>query len=837
MKFSYSIFACALLASGWADLARTQDVGAGGGSIGVSLPPTTPSDPSCTGSNEWFSPYRSTFEAHERGENLDQLKQPGSIDDSEYLLNPDFSINNCQTTRYYYLDIHETRAAPDGLEREMFLFNGRINGPLIEANQGDTIVVYVHNYLDVGTTVHWHGLAQNGTGWADGPLGVTQCPIPPGTTFVYKYTLSRPDQCGTYWYHAHRLAHYGDGLVAPLIIHCPGDPLKRGDLYDIDQVVVIRDHYHPLSTRIVNSLLVNGSFQGSALTPSPNSGLINGRGRYDCSFAPEGSVCTDNATLTEFKFPKGSRVRLRLINSAAHAQFLVSVDEHPLNVVEADDTPVWQTTVHRAPINIGQRYSSIINTADNNDGDSFWMRADINTACFGANFTDLNPEVKAIIRIGSASSSSSPSSENGSNPPSQGSPGDSSDFSGDQSGGDNPSGSQRSSNNNGTGDDDTPNGGGDGSTDKSRNSTGDGPNGFGGHDTGNSGDVPDGSDRSDNSDDSDASGDGGNGSDDQDNSAGSDDSGDQQGSQGDSPFKKAARLSKRNDNNNNSESNTDTNQNLPTSTDWSDAVNGSCHDLAESTLVPRVPFNPPGANISHEFRATILTTPSGATGFAANNVSFESFVDDPFLFRVNRGDDIPAGLSASIVLDDKSLAHDIIINNVNPVDHPFHLHGVQMHLIARGNGTVDADSISSVAVNLNNPIRRDTISVTGNTYVIVRVIPDNPGVWAFHCHILYHQLLGLMGVVVIRPDLIRKMEIPQHARDVSMPDQSNRSIRSLTPRCVHPLQLCTRGSSLNDANNQNPQANIEPGRRIRRSINPLLPSKDFVRKRLSLNQD
>ncbi|SCV71194.1 BQ2448_2782 [Microbotryum intermedium] len=850
MKFSNSIFSCVVLVSGWADLARAH--GAAGDTGG--LVPTTSVDPSCTDSREWFSPYRSKFEAHERGENLDELKLPGSIDDSEYLLNPNFRINNCQTTRYYYLDIHETLAAPDGFEREMFLFNGLINGPLIEANQGDTIIVYVHNYLDVGTTVHWHGLAQNGTGWADGPLGVTQCPIPPGTTFIYKYTLSRPDQYGTYWYHAHRLGHYGDGLVAPMIIHHPDDPLKRGDMYDIDQVVMIRDHYHPLSTRIINSLLVNGSFQGSALAPSPNSGLINGRGRYNCSFAPGGSKCTDDSPYTEFNFPQGSRVRLRLINPSAHAQFLASVDAHPLDIAEADDTPVWQTTVHRVPINIGQRYSAIINTSNDKVGDLFWMRADINTQCFGANFTDLDPEVKAIIRI------SSSSSDNGSYPSPSSQPTLSSGATGDSTGGQ-PAGSDSStqppSTDNGTGDSGWSIGysnSGHISTDDSWKSTDDGADMFGDGHTGSSTDNYDGSHQSDNPENSDnsegsgngenpdGSGDGRSAQSDSVGSDGSDDSDDSwsQGSQGSS--QRTVRLGRRN-NNNNPGSNSYNGQSLPTSTDWSDAVNGSCHDLAESTLVPRIPFNPPASSISHEFKATILTTPSGAGGFAANNVSFESFVDDPFLFRVNRGDDIPSGLSASIVLDDKSLAHDIVINNVNPVDHPFHLHGVQMHLIARGAGTVNADNISSVVLNLNNPIRRDTISVTGNTFAIVRVIADDPGVWAFHCHIVYvsftarHQVVGLMGVVVIRPDLVRKMEIPQHARDVSDPAEGTSDYLFAIADPISPVlglpQLCQRGSN----RNQNAQVNIEPGRRSRRSLYPQLPSHDFIRKRVPLNHD
>ncbi len=48
---------------------------------------------------------------------------------------------------------------------------------------------------------HWHGLFQKGTAWADGPVGVTQCPIAPGNSFDYQFTAV--NQAGTYWYHSH----------------------------------------------------------------------------------------------------------------------------------------------------------------------------------------------------------------------------------------------------------------------------------------------------------------------------------------------------------------------------------------------------------------------------------------------------------------------------------------------------------------------------------------------------------------------------------------------------------------------------------------------------------
>ncbi|KAM0750907.1 hypothetical protein T439DRAFT_314292 [Meredithblackwellia eburnea MCA 4105] len=282
--------------------------------------------------------------------------------------------------------------------RPMFVVNGQAEGPLIEANQGDTMQIRVTNNLDTGVAIHWHGMAQNRTGWADGPNGITQCPIPAGQSFTYVFELDRPDQYGTYWWHAHRGAMYADGLTGPFIIHSPNDPLKLGVDYDLDQIMFLRDNFHAMSTDIVDGLLSLAGFDGTPIAPSPKSGLINGEGVYNCTFAPAGSSCVQKS-VPEYVFPPGKKIRLRLINGGSHAMFRVSVDNHMLEVIEADDTPVSGPLVHRVPIFSAQRYSVILDTTGDKQNDAYYFRAQINTDCFAAPFTDLDPDVKAIIRI------------------------------------------------------------------------------------------------------------------------------------------------------------------------------------------------------------------------------------------------------------------------------------------------------------------------------------------------------------------------------------------------------------------------------------------------------
>ena len=71
------------------------------------------------------------------------------------------------------------------------------------------------NSLSTEATVHFHGIEQVGTPWSDGVPGVSQKPIEPGGTFVYRWTAT---QYGTYWYHGHVQGLVSDGLYGAIII-------------------------------------------------------------------------------------------------------------------------------------------------------------------------------------------------------------------------------------------------------------------------------------------------------------------------------------------------------------------------------------------------------------------------------------------------------------------------------------------------------------------------------------------------------------------------------------------------------------------------------------------
>lgn len=83
-------------------------------------------------------------------------------------------------------------AQPDGFSRPTIGINGQWPIPAITADVGDKVLVNVQNDLGNQTTsLHFHGLYHYGTAHMDGPVGVTQCSIPVGASFVYEFQVSR----------------------------------------------------------------------------------------------------------------------------------------------------------------------------------------------------------------------------------------------------------------------------------------------------------------------------------------------------------------------------------------------------------------------------------------------------------------------------------------------------------------------------------------------------------------------------------------------------------------------------------------------------------------------
>jgi FtsP/CotA-like multicopper oxidase with cupredoxin domain len=59
-----------------------------------------------------------------------------------------------------------------------------------------------------------------------------------------------------------------------------------------------------------------------------------------------------------------------------------------------------------------------------------------------------------------------------------------------------------------------------------------------------------------------------------------------------------------------------------------------------------------------------------------------------------------------------------------------HLHGYKFWVLGTGRGTFSGDM---QLLNLRDPPLIDTFNVEGNSWLFLRFVADNPGVWIMHC--------------------------------------------------------------------------------------------------------
>ncbi len=74
---------------------------------------------------------------------------------------------------------------------------------------------------------------------------------------------------------------------------------------------------------------------------------------------------------------------------------------------------------------------------------------------------------------------------------------------------------------------------------------------------------------------------------------------------------------------------------------------------------------------------------------------------------------------------------EIILNNRSMMSHPMHLHG---HIF----------QVTEINGKKINGAMRDTVNVLPNSTVKVQFDANNPGIWMLHCHVLYHEMGGMM---------------------------------------------------------------------------------------------
>ncbi|XP_059430345.1 laccase-4-like [Corylus avellana] len=224
--------------------------------------------------------------------------------------------------------------------------NGRFPGPTVYAREDDTVLIKVVNHVKYNVSIHWHGIRQLRTGWADGPAYITQCPIQPGQQYVYNFTIT--GQRGTLWWHAHilwlRATVHGALVILP----------KRGVPYPFptphkEEVVILGEWWKSDVEAVINEALKSG------LAPNVSDAhTINGH-------PGPLSTCRSQGGFT-LPVDSGKTYLLRIINAALNEELFFKVAGHQLTVVEVDAAytkPFKTDTIVIAP---GQTTNALLTT-------------------------------------------------------------------------------------------------------------------------------------------------------------------------------------------------------------------------------------------------------------------------------------------------------------------------------------------------------------------------------------------------------------------------------------------------------------------------------------------
>ncbi|KAK9758083.1 hypothetical protein RND81_01G205600 [Saponaria officinalis] len=251
---------------------------------------------------------------------------------------------NRRSTQFYDFKVQMTSITKLCKTNHIVTVNGMYPGPVIYAREDDKVAVKVTNESPYNVTIHWHGVRQKLSCWYDGPSYITQCPIKPGQTFTYKFTLVK--QKGTLLWHAHtswlRGTVYGAIVVYPKIgVSYPFNPPYE------EHVITLGEYWLKDLVQIEHDVL-----SGGGSPPPANAFTINGQPgpNYNCS---------TNDTYTLDVIP-GKTYLLRIINAALNMQHFFAVANHNLTIVEADGEYTKPLTVNQIMLGPGETMNVLI---------------------------------------------------------------------------------------------------------------------------------------------------------------------------------------------------------------------------------------------------------------------------------------------------------------------------------------------------------------------------------------------------------------------------------------------------------------------------------------------
>lgn len=260
--------------------------------------------------------------------------------------------------------------SPLGIPQQGILINGEFPGPNINSTTNNNIHINVFNNLDEPFLLTWSGIQHRKNSWSDGVIG-TNCPIPPGTNYTYRFQVK--DQIGSYIYYPTTALHKAAGAFGGLRVNTRQFVPVPYDRYpEEDYTVLIGDWYTKNHTEL-RKLLDEGGSIGR-----PDGILINGK-----SGKPDG--------LGEplFTMKANKTYKYRICNVGLKTSLNFRIQGHNMKLVEMEGSHTVQNVYESLDVHVGQCYAVLV-TADQASKD-YYMTA-------SSRFTKTIMTSTAIIR-------------------------------------------------------------------------------------------------------------------------------------------------------------------------------------------------------------------------------------------------------------------------------------------------------------------------------------------------------------------------------------------------------------------------------------------------------
>jgi len=277
----------------------------------------------------------------------------------------------------YDLYVHDTLVNYAGKEKRAIAVNGQIPMPTLTFTEGDTAEIVVHNQLKENTSLHWHGIflpnKEDGVPW------LTQMPIAPGATYIYRFPVI---QNGTHWYHSHSGLQEQIGMYGSLIFNKrEGDKTFRKGIDDLPTEPIILSEWTNIKPETVDRMLHNAN-DWSAIKKNATQSYAEAikAGHFKTKLTNEwkrmlamdvsdvyydkvlmnGKHSTDLKAIAGKKLKAGDKVRLRISNGGASSYFWLQYAGGKITVVANDGNDVEPVDVDRLIIAVSETYDIVL---------------------------------------------------------------------------------------------------------------------------------------------------------------------------------------------------------------------------------------------------------------------------------------------------------------------------------------------------------------------------------------------------------------------------------------------------------------------------------------------